>query len=560
MLLHMHINNFILIDDLKIDLEDGLNILTGETGAGKSIIIGSLAIGLGGKYSRESLRDPNKDGFVELLFSINDASLMDKLSTLDIDVSDGELIISRRLTSTGKTINKINDNTVTTAKIKEVASLLIDLHAQHEQQTLLKMSKHLAILDDYGKDKIEVAKLKVAEAYREYHDILDKINEEAMDEAKKNKQQDFLNYQISEIKAAKLKEGEDEELESVYKKMNNSQEILSLANNIYSVTGYSHTGAGDAIGRAVSEMKKICDLDGDVEGAYSILSDVDAMLNDFNTELKSYMESMDFDEDEFREIEQRLDLINSLKAKYGKTYKDIMNNLSNYEEEYNKLVSYDEYMEKLSEALAKAEKKLKSLSDELTLIRKNKAIKLCKLIKASLEELNFLSVEFGMEISELEDYTANGKDQAYFTISTNVGEPLRPLYDVASGGELSRVMLAIKSSLANVDDTPTLIFDEIDVGISGRTAQKVAEKMSIIGRSHQVICITHLAQIASMADNHYVIEKNVVNNKTITNIRRLNKSSSVEELARLLGGAEITESTLTAAREMKELADKTKLN
>ena len=283
------------------------------------------------------------------------------------------------------------------------------------------------------------------------------------------------------------------------------------------------------------------------------------MLNDFNRELSRYMEDMTFDEQAFSEMEARLNQINLLKSRYGGTIEEIIHNCELYEEEYNRLVSYEEHRKTLENRLAEAEHELNDASSALTKVRRQAAVQLCETLKSSLAELNFMTVELDMRFDRLSHFTANGVDEAYFMISTNVGEPMRPLYDVASGGELSRVMLALKSSLAYEDDTPTLLFDEIDVGISGRTAQKVAEKMSVLGRKHQVICITHLPQIAAMADAHYLIEKNVENNKTISSIRRLSEDETILEIARLLGGVEITENTIASAREMKGLAERTKI-
>lgn len=559
MLLHMHICNIALIDDINIDFEDGLNILTGETGAGKSIIIGSLGICLGDKIKKDILRDESKDGLVELLFLVEEEALRDKLAKLDLDIDGDELLISRRISANGRTISKINGNTVTTTVLKEAAQLLIDLHAQHEQQTLLKASKHLLILDKFGGDRLAKAKKKVSENYREYKDIQFKLSEATMDEADKNKQLDYLKYQIDSIKQANLKPGEDEILEAQYKKAENSKEILSLASDIYELTGYSgKAAAGDMIGHAHKMLKRVVELDKDAGGMYDILSDVDGLLNDFNSELNLYMKDMEFDEELFKELSERLNLINSLKLKYGNTIEDILNSLALYEEEYEKLLSYDEYIHELRERLKSCTDELELSCEKLSSIRKEEAKKLCALISQSLEDLNFNQVQFDMEFNRRNGYDENGYDEAYFMISTNVGEALRPLYEVASGGELSRVMLAMKACLANQDETPTLVFDEIDVGISGRTAQKVAEKMSVIASSHQLICITHLPQIAAMADTHYVIEKNVENNKTNTGIRKLSEEEAVEEIARILGGASITEATLFSAKEMKGLADKAK--
>lgn len=560
MLQNMHIKNIALIDEIDVEFEDGLNILTGETGAGKSIIIGSLGICLGGKFNKELLRDSDSDGLVELTFFVNQEHIKDKLLEFEIPFSDGELVISRRLSSSGRTVNRVNDTTVTTARLKEIAALLIDLHAQHEQQTLLKADKHLAILDHFGGNDIADKKALVRALYTEYTDIKKELETNSMDEAEKNKRMDFLDYQIKEIKASDLKTGEDEALENSYKKALNSKEILSIMDEIYSMTGYDNNDSvGEIIGHLVQQLAKASEMDEDLRGSYDMLQDIDGMLNDFNREISHYMEDMTFDEQSFSEIEDRLNLINSLKLKYGRTIEDILHTCDEYEEEYNKLVSYDEYRTELKKKLKLIEEKLDMASFKLTESRKSAAQKLTEMLKASLMELNFMTVMFEMKFEQNDHYTANGRDIAYFMISTNVGEPMRPLYEVASGGELSRVMLALKSSLAYEDDTPTLVFDEIDVGISGRTAQKVAEKMAVISKNHQVICITHLPQIAAMADTHYIIEKNVENNKTISSIKRLSDEEEVIEIARLLGGVEITDNTIANAREMKGLAERTKI-
>lgn len=561
MLLNMHIKNIALINEIDINFNEGLNILTGETGAGKSIIIGSLGICLGGKFSKDLLRDESKDGLVELMFSVDEEDVKKELETLDIYPDEEDVIlISRRINAAGKTINRINDNTVTIGKLKDVAGILIDLHAQHEQQTLLKVSKHMDILDRFGGEHLAELKSDVATIYQQYVDIKTRLEEESMDENEKNKQIDYLQYQIDEIEKAKLKLGEDEELENLYKKIVNSKEILTSADEVYKATGYgSRDSAAEQIGRALSQMKRVAELDCDFQSSYNTLVDIDSMLNDFNRELSTYMKGMEFDDEEFKAVETRLDLINSLKAKYGRDIKDILEALDGFKSELDKLVSFDEYIDKLKGKLGQLEKELRAKSNTLSKKRKEVAVDMCKKIKDALFELNFMSVEFEMRFENLDRFTASGTDSAQFYISTNVGEAIKPLSQVASGGELSRVMLALKSCIANLDATPTLVFDEIDVGISGRTAQAVAEKMSVIGRHHQVICITHLPQIAAQADTHYLIEKNVENNKTITNIRQLNKEEEISEIARLLGGAAITEATITSAKEMKGLADRTKI-
>lgn len=559
MLLNMHIKNIALIDEIDIGFEEGLNILTGETGAGKSIIIGSLGICLGGRFHKDILRNDMQDGLVEMLFSVEQEHIRKQLEELEIPVED-ELLITRRLSPSGRTINRINDMTVTTGRLREAASILIDMHAQHEQQNLRNADRHLMILDRFGGKAVEEQKEKVRKLYLSYTSLKNELEENSMNEAEKNKKMDFLDYQIKEIHAANLKAGEDEALEALYKKAVNAKDILTLADEVYRMTGYeSSHSAAEQIGHALQQFGRLVELDPELSDTHGILQDIDSMLNDFNRELSRYMEDMTFDEQAFSEMEARLDQINLLKSRYGGTIEEIIHNCELYEEEYNMLISYEEHRKILENRLEEAERELSEANSALTKVRREAAARLCETLKNSLTELNFMTVELDMRFDRLSHFTANGVDEAYFMISTNVGEPMRPLYEVASGGELSRVMLALKSSLAYEDDTPTLLFDEIDVGISGRTAQKVAEKMSVLGRNHQVICITHLPQIAAMADTHYLIEKNVENNKTISSIRRLSEEETISEIARLLGGVEITENTIASAKEMKGLAERAKI-
>lgn len=561
MLLTMHIKNIALIEEIDIDFHEQLNILTGETGAGKSIIIGSLGICLGGKFPKELLRDDTKDGLVELLFSVDQPAIMEALEKLEVTPDeDGTLLISRRLSPNGRTVNRVNDTTVTITRLKEIASLLIDLHAQHEQQTLLKPAKHLEILDRFGGEDIQKLKKQVQEDYHIYRELEEEKKKGSMDEAEKNKRMDFLQYQIKEIKDAKLVDGEDVQLERQYKKAVNAKEILQYANDIYALTGYGAASAGEQLGRAIKDMRRLTELDEELADAAGILEDADGLLSDFNREISEYMKDMEFDEGQFREMESRLDQINSLKAKYGNSISRILESLAAFEKEYDALSGYEEHMQEIEAQWKKQTAKLEESCRVLSEHRRALSEKLCKKIRESLEDMNFNMVRFEMRFETSPNYSANGYDDACFYILTNVGEAMRPLHEVASGGELSRIMLAMKSCLANQDDTPTLVFDEIDVGISGRTAQKVAEKMSILSRQHQVICITHLSQIAAMADAHYLIEKNVENEKTISSIRLLSKEEEIEELARLIGGAKITETTIHTVTEMKGLAEQAKIN
>ena len=559
MLLNVHIKNIALIDDANVNFTDNLNILTGETGAGKSIIMGALKIGMGDKLPKDIVREPDKEGFCQLLFLVDDPQVIEQIRDLGVEPSeDGEILITRRINNS-RTINTINDMAVTAAKLREVSALLIDMHTQHQQQTLLKKAEHMKLLDKYGRASIDPLKQKVAECHREYVTFRREMDELSMDEAERSRKVEFLKYQIAEIESANIKTGEDEDVEHQYNRMVNSRDIVAAASDVYSVTGYeSSSSAGNEIGRALASMKGIKDLDGEIDGLYSQLENIDALLNDFNVELNDYMQSMDFDDSEFRSVESRLDVINDIKGKYGSTVEEVFKYLEDSRKEYERLSEYDEYIAGLSDKIKKVEKAMLKAADALTAERQRQAENLCRDIRDALADLSFMEVRFDMVFDRLPECTANGIDDCYFVISTNVGEKMRPLYDVASGGELSRIMLAIKSCMASEDNIGTLVFDEIDVGISGRAAQKVSEKMAVISRSHQVISITHLPQIAAMADSHYLIEKSADEGKTVTRIVRLNDEESTEEIARLLGGVTITEAVMSNAREMKQMAEKTK--
>ena len=559
MLTHLHVKNLALIREAEIDFTEGLNILTGETGAGKSIVIGSVSLALGGRVAKDMVRPGADYGLAELVFLVNRKKQREKLLELGITPEDDTVIISRKILE-GRSINKINGETVTLSQLKEAAALLIDIHGQHEHQSLLQKKKHLEILDEFAKEELEPVKEKLAAAYREWKDLKKTLSEAQMDEESRLREISLLEFETDEIEKAELTEGEDEELERRYRRMTNGRRLLEAAGNAYALTGYEEeTGAGTAVGRAVRELQSVLSLaDEELSALASQLSDVDGLLNDFNRELSDYLTSLEFDEREFAETEERLNQLNYLKSRYGHTIGEILAYQQKQQERLAALQDYDRYLQELEERLGQAERELGELCERASEIRKRFAEVLCGKIREHLQDLNFLNVEFEMSFEELPEYTAQGRDSAEFLISTNPGEPLRPLMKIASGGELSRIMLAIKTVLADRDEIDAVIFDEIDVGISGRTAQKVSEKMMLIGRTRQVICITHLAQIAAMADSHYRIEKTVEDGGTRTQIRRLDERESVEELARILGGAEITDAVLQNAGEMRTLAQEKK--
>ena len=554
MLTHLHVKNLALIREVEIDFTEGLNILTGETGAGKSIVIGSVSLALGGKVSREMVRPGADYGLAELVFLVNREKQKEKLLELGITPEEDQVIISRKI-SDGRSINKINGETVTLSQLRETASLLIDVHGQHEHQSLLQKKKHLEILDEFAKEELGPVKEKLAGAFQNWKRLKKQLQEAQMDEESRLREISLLEFETDEIGKAELVPGEDEELERRYRRMTNARKLMEAAGSAYALTGYEEeSGAGAVIGRAVRELQSAASFDEELSGLASLLSDVDGLLNDFNREMSDYLTSLEFDEKEFSETEERLNLLNYLKSRYGHTLEEILAYQEKQEQRLAALQDYDRYLQDLEAQLKKAEEELQDLCAEASGIRQRYGKMLCEKIKEHLIDLNFLNVEFEMAFEELPEYTAQGKDSAEFLISTNPGEPLRPLMKIASGGELSRIMLAIKTVLADRDEIDTVIFDEIDVGISGRTAQKVSEKMMLIGRTRQVICITHLAQIAAMADSHYRIEKQVEEGETRTQIRRLSEKESIEELARILGGAEITDAVTKNAEEMRALA------
>ena len=557
MLQSLHVKNLALIEEIEVEFGKGLNILTGETGAGKSIILGSVILALGGRYTKDILRKGTDYGFVELLFHVENEKQIQKLKELDVFPEDGLIVLSRRLME-GRSTSRINGETVTMSKLKEVASILIDIHGQHEHQSLLYKKNHLGIVDAFAHEYVAENKKNVSAAYKEYRRCKKELDEAGMDETERAKELSFLQFEVSEIQNANLKIGEDEELEELYRKMVNGKRIADSAKEAYTYTSEDSGSASETLSRAVRALSDIHNLDERAEELYNQLVEIDSLLNDFNHELSDYADSCEYSEEELCETENRLNDINHLKVKYGNNIEKILAYCSEQEEKIEKLLDYENYMDELRIKLDKAESILLKETKKLSKLRKEQALVLEHAIEEGLKDLNFSDVKFKISFAELGNYTAEGMDDVEFMISLNKGQPVRPLINVASGGELSRIMLVIKSVMADRDDIETLIFDEIDVGISGRTAQKVSEKMAVIGKKHQVICITHLAQIAAMSDSHFVIRKNVEEMDTTTNIYELNEKESIEELARILGGAKITETVMQSAVEMKELARQTK--
>ena len=555
MLKNIHVKSFALIDEVEINLASGLNVLTGETGAGKSIIIDAVNFALGQRVSKDVVRDDAEYALSELVFEINDDKTKERLNQFDIPLDDNEVLIQRKITN-GKSTARINGETVTLSTLKLIAAGLIDIHGQHDNQSLLSKTSQQNLLDTILSD--ELKELLIRMKYT-YVNLNNKISEyEQLNTKEAEKEIAFLQYELNEIDSASLHEGEDEALESDYKKMNNSKRIADLVSGAHRITGYDSEGAGSLIGRALSMIRQASSIDDDAKDLELILNDIDGLLNDFNRSIADYEMSLDFSDEDYKNTEDRLNLINSLKNKYGKSIKEILDKRDEFEDELNRLLNADEYKSALLSEITSLKKEAYKLCKEISAIRKKGANKLSGEIAEALLDLNFLDSQFEIKVtSDEENMKQSGYDDIEFFISTNPGEALKPLNQVASGGEMSRIMLAIKSVCAN-DSTATLIFDEIDTGISGRTAQKVSEKMSRIAKEHQVIVVTHLPQIAAMADTHFEISKSVNNGRTITSIETLSEEGKIKELARMLGGVTITDKVLENAKDMKKQADEIK--
>lgn len=562
MLLNLHVKNLAIIDEIEVEFSEGLNVLTGETGAGKSIIIGSINIALGGKVSKDIIRTGTEFALVELTFLAEDSEQINSLEKLGITLEEDVVVISRKITKC-RTINRVNGETVSVSMLKSIADILIDIHGQNEQQSLLYKNKHMEIVDRYAAEKMCGRDMEFSEMYRQYKDMLVKYSEKEMSEEERLREVSFIRYELEQIEQAHLVKGEEEKLQERYRYLSNANEIKSGINEVYSLVEDSYgdsQSVSQMLGRSSHILAKISGYDERLKELARQIADIDELIMDFNRDLQKYASDIDENGEEFAEVETRLDLVRTIKSKYGATTELVENYAKDLENKLEKYEAYEEYRANLEKKIEIYKIKLEKLGESISKIRKKCSAELEKRITDALIDLNFLQVKFEIAVRELDEFNSKGKDEVEFMISTNPGEDLKPIGQAASGGELSRIMLAIKAVLAEHDSIGTLIFDEIDVGISGRTAQKVAEKMAFIGHSHQVICISHLAQIAAMADHNYLIEKNNSLNKTSTVIRQLEGDEIVEEIARILGGAKITDAVLESAREMKQLADIEKIN
>ncbi len=559
MLISLHVKNLALIDEEEVFFEEGLNILTGETGAGKSIVIGSVNLALGAKADKDLIRDGAEYALVELVFQLDERQ-EERLREMDIFPEEDHTLIIQRRIMPSRSVCKVCGETAGAKQLKEIAGVLINIHGQHEHQTLLQKKKYKEILDDYAGESSAGLKDEIRECYREFTELQKELEKNTGDEAAREREASLLRFEVEEIEEANLNPGEDEELEQLYHKMVNSRKIKEAVYSACHMTGYGEgESAGEYIGRALRELKSVSSYDSVLEELEAQLQDIDNLLGDFNRAASDYMDGLEFDGEDFARTEERLNLVNHLKSKYGKNIEEVLVYKTHGEERLNILENYEIYRNEVLQRLGQTREKLLKLCGKLSDIRKKCAKKLGKELKQALRELNFEEVHFEILVNPCPEMPASdGYDDIEFIISTNKGEAPRPLNQVASGGELSRIMLAFKTVLADKDDIQTLIFDEIDTGISGKTAWKVSEKLGILGENHQVVCITHLPQIAAMSDVHFLIEKSAKKDRTVTTIKKISEEDDLRELARMLGGAEITEAALQNAREMKALAKNTK--
>ena len=558
MLQSLHVKNFAIIDETEVDFREHLNIMTGETGAGKSILIGSVNAAIGAKVSKDIIRQGAKYALAELTFSNLSDATVEILKEKDIFPEEGMLVLSRKIMESGKSVCKINGETVTAAILKEVAGYLIDIHGQQEHHSLLQKTSHLKFLDRFAKEQLGLLPKQMEEAYKNWKIIKEELAGAVTDDAERNREMSFLTFAAEEIEGARLRLNEDAELEEEYKVLSNSKQIMEAVAGSLRFTKLADDSAEELISRAQRYLSKVSEFDEKLQSLDEMLTNIQDMLSDFNSQAEDYVEKMEDAGERFYEVEQRLNVVNQLKGKYGDSIESVLAYKEECIQKLEKYNNYEAYLEKLRKEYKAAEEVCLSLCEQISAIRKESAEKMTAAMKTALQDLNFSDVQFELHFEQLEQFTISGYDSCEFMISLNLGESLKPLTKVASGGELSRIMLAMKSVLADQDEIPTLIFDEIDTGISGRTAQMVSEKMAQIGAAHQILCITHLSQIASMADAHFLIQKSVEDGRTKTEIRELAAEEIYAELARMLGGAEITSAVLQNAKEMKLLADKIK--
>ncbi len=555
MLQELHIKNIAVIEDVTVSFGTGFHVLTGETGAGKSILIDSINMALGGRCAKDLIRSGCDTATVDMVFELSKRAEQ-TLGELGIESEDGLLYINRQITADGKSRCRLNGHMVPLATLKEAGEVLLTIHGQHDNQAILSPKSHIHFLDDYGKYQPDL--LAYQEQYNKVKELRKRLDSLLTDEEEKARRTGLLEYQIQEIESAKLRVGEEEELEERREYLSHIEQIVAKSGSAYDALygDEQQAAAYDRIADAVHALETVHTFDGRLGEFYQSLSSVLAELEDVTHELRSYRDSVDYQPGELDFLEERLQTIAQLKRKYGQSEEEILAYLEKIREELSQIEDSDALREKLTREMTQETAVLSDLADGLSEKRRETAIALQTAIMQELSDLDMQKMRFSVSVQpEEEAFTTLGIDKVEFLISGNPGEALKPLSKIASGGEMSRIMLAMKSILAESDMVETLIFDEIDTGVSGRAAQKIAEKICMLSKDRQILCITHLAQIASMADTHFLIEKTSDEEHTKTSVTPLGKETRKEELARIIGGVEITDLTLQAAQEMLSMAE-----
>ena len=538
MITTLHIKNVGIIDDLSIDFNEGFNVLTGETGAGKTLLIGALNILAGGRFSKEMIRNGETFSFVE-------ASIYSEKSD---KAMDGNIIISREIHSNGRNSCKINGRLVTVNELKEFMEHMIDIHGQHDSQLILNEAQHIHYLDRFIGKEIEEKLITYQEKLKQYQKAKQELKNTYGEDQEKERKLDLLYYQFNEIQNAKLKQEEEKELEEKHKTMQNAEKLKT---NLSQIDVELNENAISAISNAIRALEKIEDCGEKYSEKLTILKNSYYDIQELGRDVSYLQEEVDFDEEEREKIETRLDFIYSLKRKYGNTIEEILAYGKKVEEEIHKIENLEEYHNKLKEQIQTLEKEMLTIGKTMMNLRKKYGAILSEKINQELKELEMPNATFSIEIKETTNFYETGVEQVEFMICTNLGEGLKPLAKIASGGEMARIMLAIKHVLADVDEVDTLIFDEIDTGISGKASKAVGQKMKEIAKTHQVLCITHLPSIAAKGDYNYYICKNTKENKTYTAIKQLNEDETIEEIARIASG-EVTEIAKAHAKELRK--------
>lgn len=567
MLLELNIENFVLIENVNINFTEGFNVLSGETGAGKSIVIDAISLALGGKSSKNYVRTGKQKAVIQTVFTFEDNGIKQLLDEYGIDCDDNIIILNREIFGTGKSISRINGRIVQLAFAKKIAKMLIDIHGQHEHQSLLYTDNHLNMLDLFGNEILVKNLEKVNKKYNQLKEIEKKLKKIDQNDKERERRIDLIKFQIEEIDSCSIKEGEDADLSKEFELLKNSEKIFEIIHESHDKISAGLDDKQSILGtlsEILVKFEDICGLDENIMNFNNELQDIFYRLQDITTDMRHYGENITYDSEALFEIEKRLDTINNLKRKYGNTIEEILEYRNKMSKELEELEDSANRIESLKEEIEICKKEYLKLSKLLSKQRKEISKGFESKMMKELKDLNFENAEFKVNITTNVDknnnlvFKKNGIDKVEFLISTNPGEPLKSLSKVASGGEISRIMLAMKVILAKIDNIETLIFDEIDTGISGKTANVVGEKIALISRTHQTICITHLPQIAVMADSHLFIEKITSENQTTTLIKKLNTKDRINEISRLIGGNVITDLTLKNAKEMLNMADNTK--